>query len=92
MSKRGIGWLLALVMVLGAAYAVPISRSERGAEVCVILCLQEQQCKQEVRSHSPIVRFEIAPTPASFQSYVPQDSRFKWPSSYPRPPTRSRLV
>ena len=50
MLKRRTILLLAAVMTLGAAFALPSVSTDHGAEVCAIVWLAEQQCeRQEVR-------------------------------------------
>jgi hypothetical protein len=90
MLNRRTIWLLAAVMALGSAYAVPRVCAERGAEVCAIVCRVEQRCeKLQQAAHSADGDAEVAPLPFPYCYQPIQTPRFEWPASYQRPPTQS---
>jgi hypothetical protein len=89
MVKRRTIWLLAAVMALGCAYVVPGASAQRGAEVCAIAYRAEQRCEQQQMVRKPRAKTENADAPSSFHYQPPQGSRFEWPASYQRPPTRN---
>jgi len=92
MLKRRTILLLAVVMTLGAAFAVPSVSRARGVEVCAIVWLVEQQCeRQEIRA---AVRHdaEVAAVPIHFHYHAPQVQAFEWPACYQRPPGNSSLI
>jgi len=87
MLKRRTILLLAAVMALGAAFVVPGVSVERGAEVCAIVCLAEQQCERQEIVAGERGNAEVAPAPNCFRYQAPRVHGFTWPASYQRPPT-----
>ena len=80
-------WILAVVLALGSGYAVPSVRTERGAEIQVLLCLSEQHCEQQFSNLKPPITWEKTSTPIPSDYDAPRSNRFVWPSAYQRPPT-----
>lgn len=80
-------WILAVALALGAGYAVPSVRTERGAEIQVLLCLAEQHGEQQFSVPNPAVIWETTTTPFPSHYDVPPSNRFVWPSVYQRPPS-----
>ena len=91
MLKRRTIPLLAAVMALGAAFVVPSVCAERGAEICSIVCMTQQQCEQQEIVRSKRGSAEARLAPVSFLYEPPQTLRFEWPASYQRPPTQLSL-
>jgi len=91
MLKRRTILLLATVLTLGAAFAVPSVSTDRGAEICAIVSLAEQQCeRQEVRVALRRNAL-LAAAPVYVHSQAPRIHGFTWPASYQRPPTAPSL-
>jgi hypothetical protein len=80
------------MLALGSGYAVPSVRTERGAEIQVLLYLSEQHCEQQLSNLKPPIIWEETSTPIPSHYSAPQRNGFFWPSVYERPPTRSSLV
>jgi len=91
MLKRRTILLLAAVMALGAAFVVPSVSMERGAEVCAIVCLAEQQCERQEIVAAIRRNAEVASASVSSHYQAPFVQAFHWPASYQRPPTDSSL-
>jgi hypothetical protein len=85
-------WILAVVLSLGSGYAVASGRTERGAEIQVLLCLSEQHCVQHFSNLKPPINWEETSIPIPSHYGARQSNRFVWPTVYQRPPTRSSLV
>jgi len=91
MLKRRTILLLAAVMTLGAAFAVPSVSTDRGAEVCAIVCLAEQQCERQEIGLAARGNADVAAAPVCFHYESPRVCGFTWPAGYQRPPTTSSL-
>jgi len=91
MLKRRTILLLAAVMTLGAAFAVPSVCTDRSAEICTIVRLAEQQCERREIVVATLVDVESAAAPIYVRSHAPRVHGFTWPASYQRPPTFSSL-
>lgn len=85
-------WILAIVLALGAGYALPSVRAERGTEIQVVLCLSEKHPEQQFYNLKPTLHQEetAALIPSHYEA--PQGDRFLWPSAYQRPPTSFSLI
>lgn len=92
MRKTGTAWLLAAMMVLGAAFVVLSPCAGRGAEVCAIASLAEPRCEQQRIGPGQCQAPEDASAPISFHYDSPHTSCPHWPASYQRPPTHSTLI
>jgi hypothetical protein len=91
MLKRRTIMLLAAVMTLGAAFAVPSVSTDRCAEVCAIVCLAEQQCERQEIGLAARGNADVASAPVCFLYHAPLVQAVEWPASYQRPPTTSFL-
>jgi hypothetical protein len=91
MLKRRTILLLAAVMTLGAAFAVPSVSTDRGAEVCAIVWLAEQQCERQEVQVATRRNAVVAAAGVYIHSQAPRVHGFHWPASYQRPPTFSSL-
>jgi len=92
MLKRRTILLLAAVLTLGVAFALPSASSDRGAEVCAIICLAEQQCERQEIGVGARGNAQAASAPVCSHYKAPQVQDFDWPASYQRPPTFSPLT
>ena len=92
MLKRPTILLLAAVITLGAAFAVPSVSADRGAEVCAIVRLAAQQCERQEIGLSGRGNADVASAPVCFHyKEAPLVRAVKWPVRYQRPPTCSSL-
>ena len=89
MLKRRTILLLAAVLTLGAAFALPSVAADRGAEICAIVGLAEQQCERQEIGVEARGNARAASAPVCFHSHTPRVHGFEWPANYQRPPTFS---
>lgn len=92
MKRLNAIWILAVVLALGSGYAVPSVRTERGAEIQLLLSLSEQYGEQQFSNLNPPIVWDEASSPIPSHYDAPQRHRFTWPAVYQRPPTGSSLV
>jgi hypothetical protein len=82
-------WILAAVLALGPGYTVLPVRTERGAEIQVLLCLSEQHGEQQFSDPKPPIIWDETANPVSSDYDAPLSNSFVWPSAYKRPPPHS---
>jgi len=84
-NKRTTSWLLAALLALCAAQAMPIARTQRIAETCPIVWVARTRAEQRVsierRGSHPLMRNAVA-----FQRESRSCSRLFSKSLYQRPP------
>jgi hypothetical protein len=92
MLKRRTILLLAAVLTLGAAFAVPSVSTDRGAEICASVCVAEQQCERQEIGVAASENALVVCVPVCFHLQAPRVYGLGWPANYQRPPTYSSLT
>ena len=86
MAVRRTSWLLAALIAVGTALAVPLPRVWRLAEVCAIASLSESDCETEAPSERSNLTPEFDPSTDCLRYEPRASSRRFWAANYRRPP------
>lgn len=85
-AARRTNWLLAVLIAVGTALAVPLPRFWRPAEACAIASLSESDCETEAPTERTNLTPEFDP-PTDYLRHEPRTtSRRFWFANYRRPP------
>lgn len=86
MAARRTNWLLAVLIAVGTALAVPLPRFWRPAEACAFASLSESDCETEAPTECSNLTPDFDP-PADYLRDEPRtNSRCFWFANYRRPP------
>jgi hypothetical protein len=86
MAARRTSWLLAALIAVGTALAVPGPRVWRQAEACVVVLLSESDCETQALSERSNLTLEFAPFTDCLRYEPRASSRRFWAANYRRPP------
>ena len=92
MAARRTSWLLAALIAVGTALAVPLPRVWRVAEPCAIVSLYEADCETEAPTERINLAPEFDPPTDCLRHEPPTNSRRFWSAYYRRPPPLPSLT